>query len=142
MRRRSLIAGALALAAAPLVARAQAPGKKYRVALSSPSSTLQQLTEDPSNFLPFNDELRRLGFVEVQHIDIWRYSGSSQNEQVWDAIAHEIVASNPDVIVISTATITRMVMALTKTIPIVFSAGDPVGLGLVESIARPGGNVT
>ena len=59
------------------------------------------------------------------------------------ALAAELVALKVDVIVTEGGTLgPRVAMQATRTIPIVFVAGDPVGSGLVTSLARPGGNVT
>lgn len=73
-------------------------------------------------------------------IDV-RYANGSQ--QVVPGLADELVASRPDLLIAPGDSGARVLMQRTKTIPIVFAISvDPVGNGLVESLARPGGNVT
>jgi putative ABC transport system substrate-binding protein len=87
----------------------------------------------------FVEEMARLGFIEGQTIIYERYATSSGRAE---ETARAIVASAPDVIfLLSTVTTTLEVMALTKSIPIVATSGDPLGQGIVGNLARPGGNV-
>ena len=88
------------------------------------------------------EALRELGYVEGQNIAIDYRWGEAKGEVV-RAQAAELVNLKPDIIVTVAEGPTRAVKALTSTIPIVMVAvDDPVGLGFVESLARPGGNVT
>lgn len=87
------------------------------------------------------DALRDQGYVEGQNVVIeWRRVGDS----VEDArpYAAEFVRSKVDLILVFTTSAARAAMAATTTIPIVFNAGDPVAVGLVKSLARPGANAT
>jgi len=87
------------------------------------------------------EALRQQGYVEGQNIVIeWRRIGDS----VEDAQPHaaEFVRSKVELILVFTTSAARAVMAATTTIPIVFTAGDPVATGLVKSLARPGTNAT
>jgi putative ABC transport system substrate-binding protein len=90
----------------------------------------------------FADELRKLGYVEGQNTTLEVREAESQFERL-PALAAELVALNPDVIFTSAQ---QPIMALKKVgtpIPVVFAGiGDPVRLGVVESIPRPGGNFT
>jgi putative ABC transport system substrate-binding protein len=134
--RRSLLAtlGAGALAAA-LPSLAQP--KPARVAWTSPTKA--------ADGSPFLEELRRglreLGYIEGRSIVIEAYWGEDSPERIGAMVA-EAVASRPDVIVAQGATAPPMRRA-TSTIPVVFGySGDPVAAGLVQSLSRPGGNLT
>jgi putative ABC transport system substrate-binding protein len=84
--------------------------------------------------------LRRLGDVEGENLIVARYSGEGR-PQGYAELAREVVARNPDVIVPIGPPIMQAVSAATGTIPIVGS-GAYTELGLVPSLARPGGNIT
>jgi putative ABC transport system substrate-binding protein len=90
--------------------------------------------------------LRELGYIEGQNIAIeYRYGGGRGNENRVAQLASELVRLKVDIIVVAGgAPVIRAAMNATKTIPIVMSGVgiDPVGQGLIESLARPGGNVT
>jgi len=86
--------------------------------------------------------MRDLGWVEGRNLvlDV-RYAGGDPAR--YTSLAAEALALKPDVIVAGTDAVARAAAALTKSVPIVFILGfDPVGSGLVQSFARPGGNVT
>jgi len=85
--------------------------------------------------------LRGLGYVEGRtiHID---YRWAAGSEKRAEALARELVALKVEVIVTSATPTVRAAMRATGTIPIVMSAADPVGAGLVASFSHPGGNVT
>ena len=89
----------------------------------------------------FRQGLRDLGYVEGQNILVeWRFAKGQENPA---AVAAELVHSRVDVIVTDGNRSTGAVKDATKTIPIVMAVvGDPIGTGLVESLARPGGNIT
>src|SRR5262245_42301035 len=90
----------------------------------------------------FRRGLRDLGYVEGRHFVMEFRSGGGQVER-FSAAAAELVALKVDVIVAGGTLMTRAAMQVTRTIPIVSPvASDPVGDGLVASLARPGGNVT
>jgi putative ABC transport system substrate-binding protein len=99
-------------------------------------------TETDPNFDAFREGLRELGYIEGQNIVIETRWAEGRVEQL-PALAMELARLQPDVLVTTTTQPTQAAMEVTSTIPIVFSAvGDPVGLGMVASLARPGGNVT
>jgi putative tryptophan/tyrosine transport system substrate-binding protein len=89
----------------------------------------------------FFTELRRLGYVEGHNLGVERRSGEGRVERYPD-LAREVVELKPDLIFTSGAQLPSRFKAATSTIPIVALTGDPVVLGLAESLARPGGNVT
>ena len=90
----------------------------------------------------FREALRSLGYVEGSNILIDVRSAEGKLERMPE-LAAALINSDVDVILSVNTPSTRAAMEATKTVPIVMAAiGDPVGLGLVTSLARPGGNVT
>jgi putative ABC transport system substrate-binding protein len=141
MRRRefiTLIGGAAV--AWPLAARAQQPKKIPRLCfLSFGPDTLQ--SQSP-RFDAFFERLRDLGYVNERTIAIDYLSAGGRGER-FPSLAAECVRLNAGIIVVSTTPSARAAKEATHTIPIVMIAlGDPVGTGLVDSLAQPGGNVT
>ena len=131
-----LALGAL-LIALSVSAEAQQPARIPRIGILGPSSA--------SSFLPrveaFRQRLRELGYVEGKNIVIeYRYA-EGKLDRLPD-LAAELVRLKVDVIVTTGPGVLAAKKA-SATIPIVFAAaGDPVGSGLVSSLARPGGNIT
>jgi len=139
MRRREFIALVGGMAAAwPLAAQAQQPKNIPRLCF---------LTFDPgtlrtTRFEVFFATLRDLGHVDGQTINIDYLSADGRGER-FPALAAECLRLNADIITVSTTPATQAAKKITRTIPIVMIAlGDPVGTGLVDSLAQPGGNVT
>jgi putative ABC transport system substrate-binding protein len=139
MRRRDFINAIAGLGAAwPTAARAQQPAKLPRLCF---------LTFDPgplqsTRFGAFFDGLRDLGYVQGQTINIDYLTADGQAER-YPALAAQCVRLGADVIVTTTTPATQAAKRATQAIPIVMiGLGDPVGTGLVDSLARPGGNVT
>ncbi len=134
-RRLALLAMLALVALSATDANAQSAPKAYRVGYLTPS--LQPARENA-----LRGELRRLGYAEGQNLTIEYRSAEGQFDRL-PALAGELAGLNVDVIV---ATVTQASLAAkkaTSTIPIVMIAvADPVGAGLVASLARPGGNVT
>jgi putative ABC transport system substrate-binding protein len=137
MKRRefiSLLGGAAA--AWPLAARAQAPAHVYRLGV------MVGQARDSAMVAAFFDELRVLGFIEGQNLAIVAGGFGLRDEQR-PALAAEVVKSAPDVIWNIGSTIrTHTLRELTQTIPIVTLGDDMLGEGVVQSLARPGGNTT
>jgi putative tryptophan/tyrosine transport system substrate-binding protein len=90
----------------------------------------------------FRQALEQLGWSEDRNVDIdYRFAGGSSDRYL--PLAQELISSRPDVIVASGTPITATLQRETRAIPIVFmSVSDPIGAGLVASLARPGGNLT
>jgi putative tryptophan/tyrosine transport system substrate-binding protein len=136
MRRREFITLLGGAAAWPLAARAQQIAKMPRVgvlvALSAPHPFAEALQSG----------MRDLGYVEGQNIAIeWRYADAQFSRAI--ELAAELVRLQVDVIAAYHTPAVKAAMNATKTIPIVMSpAGAPLESGLVESLPRPGGNVT
>jgi putative ABC transport system substrate-binding protein len=140
MRRRDFTIGLL-LATAARTARAQERAKQHRIAIVITAGPVAGINDPASPpWLAFWEELRRLGDVEGEDLIVERYSGEGSPERYPD-LAREVVRRDPDVIVPIGPTMTQAVRAATNTIPIVAS-GAYTGLGVVPSLAHPGGNVT
>jgi len=101
------------------------------------------LATNPHQHDAFRQGLRDLGYVESRNVVI-EYRDAEGKVERHPTLATELVALKVDVIVVAGSTLTaRTAKQATSTLPIVFIAvGDPVGSGLVTSLARPGGNVT
>jgi ABC-type uncharacterized transport system substrate-binding protein len=138
MKRRDFISlFGSAAAVWPLAARAQSTGKKYTIGyLSAGSPGLEEATA------AFTDTLRELGWVEGKNVTFERRFAENRLERLAE-FAAELVHLRVDVIVTEGTLAPLAAKQATSTIPIVMNvAGDPLGSGLVESLARPGGNVT
>jgi putative ABC transport system substrate-binding protein len=144
MRRREfimLLGGAAAWPLAwPLAARAQQPTKIPRLCfLTFDPGTLQSR---PPRFDRFFEGLRDLGYADERTIAIDYLSADGHGDR-FAALAAECVRLNADIIAVHTTPAAQAVKNATRTIPIVMLAlGDPVGTGIVDSLAQPGGNVT
>ena len=136
MRRREFITLVSGAALAwPLAAQAQEAGRTYRVGGLSGSP------RDAPFVVATFDEIRRLGFIEGQNLTIdWRTYGP-RVELIPD-FAAELVEAHVDVILVIGNTAIRAAQQATATIPILGTTDDMVGSGLVNSLARPGGNTT
>jgi putative ABC transport system substrate-binding protein len=133
--RRALVAAAAAALMLPSLAAAQAGGKVSRVGFLSPSA--------PS---PISDGFRRglrdLGYVEGQNVLVEYRWAEGRFDRLPD-LAAELVRQRVDVLVTQVTQASLAAKHATRTIPIVIlGVGDPVGAGLVQSLSRPGGNVT
>jgi putative ABC transport system substrate-binding protein len=138
--RRTLLISFLSLMAGPLSARAQVPARVFRIGLlggSTPTSV-----EARHVWRGFFQGLQDLGYVEGQNtVFEGRYYGDNLDQL--PALAAELVRLQVDVILAAAPPAPEAARRATSTIPIVMANhADPVGSGLVASIARPGGNVT
>ena len=146
MDRRTFL-GALAsgLLAAPLAAEAQQAGKVYRVGLIFPSPPVSEMAgPEPVNngARAFVRGLRALGYAEGRNLILERRSAEGTFERFAPIVA-ELVSLNVDVIVVSSTPLAQRAREVTTAVPIVLGVStDPVGSGLAQSLARPGGNVT
>ena len=134
----ALLLGLHVLGAAPLAAEAQQPGKVYRIGyLSTP--TRESVERGLDAFLR---KLRELGWVEGQNIVI-EYRWAEGNVERLPDFAAELVRRNVDVIVAPAGSAALAAKNATSSIPIVMIfPSDPVEIGLVASLRRPGGNIT
>jgi putative tryptophan/tyrosine transport system substrate-binding protein len=140
VRRREFITLLGGAAAWPLAARAQQSGAMRRVGM-----LMNNVEADPEVqglVAAFRQSLGQLGWVEGRNIQIETRFSAGDFERL-PHLAQEMVALNPDVIFATTTPAIRALQAKTRTIPIVFVyVSDPVGAGLLASLARPGGNTT
>ena len=116
--------------------RAQSSTKVWRVGYLSYRSGAIDIDAE------FARGMRELGYTDGRNLVI-EYRWAAGNEQRLKTMAAELVQTKVDVIVAASTPVVQAVSDATKTIPIVMSgAADPVGTGIVASLARPGGNVT
>jgi ABC-type uncharacterized transport system substrate-binding protein len=143
MRRRkfiTLLGGAVAVW--PLAARAQQPAKMKRIAYVNSSGKVGAISvSGRPNYRVFFEELSRLGYVEGQNLRVERYSGEGRPER-YAELARDVVNTHPDLILAVGGRLSLDFKMATTTVPIVTIIIDPIALGLVTSIARPGGNIT
>jgi putative ABC transport system substrate-binding protein len=132
-RRRFLLTSLAGVLATPLAAGAQQQ-KVWRVGILS--------TADGPEWDAFRQGLRTLGYVDSHNL-VLEYRWHAGKYDRLPSLAAELVRLNVDVIVTSAPQPTLAAKAATSSIPIVFvSVADPVRLGIVESLSRPGGNIT
>jgi putative ABC transport system substrate-binding protein len=136
MKRRefiTLLGGAAATLPSALYAQPRKPAKIGVLVLGNP---------DPALFLQeLQEGLRELGYVDGQNIAFEVRSAAGKAADL-APIAAELVALKADVIVAFQTSAATAAKKATKAIPIVIQAGDPIGTGLIASLARPGGNLT
>ena len=136
---------AASVIAAPRAGGAQQTGKVYRVGLISAGTPLSEMAgPEPANptVRAFVQGLRALGYVEGQNLILERRASEGRVERFGDIVA-ELVRLKADVIVTNSDAMARAAKAVTTSVPIVMATSfDPVGGGVVQSLARPGGNIT
>ena len=138
MRRREFITLLGGATTWPFIARGQQPERMRRIGV------LVGLAEnDPeikARLAGLRQGLEKFGWLEGRNVHIdYRFAPAGAHAQ---SLARELVALQPDLIFAQTTPAARAAQAETRTIPIVFSVADPIGLGLVASLPRPGGNAT
>jgi putative ABC transport system substrate-binding protein len=138
MNRRAFIATATAILASPLAAEAQQAAKVPRIGFLGNSTAARE-----ANLVgPFREGLRELGYVEGRSILI-EYRWAEGKYERFPALIAELIAQKVDVIVAAGTPAALAHKKATTSVPFVMVAvGDPVGTGLVASLARPGGNIT
>jgi putative ABC transport system substrate-binding protein len=130
---------ALAILVTPLAAHAQLSGKVFRVGVLLPNSRGSSLV-----FRVFTQRLQELGYVEGQNLAL-EVRGAEEQFRRLPGLAAELVRLNVDVLVAHGPEATlRAARGATDTIPIVMMARDydPIALGYVAGLARPGGTIT
>jgi putative ABC transport system substrate-binding protein len=136
MNRRSVLLALLALGVMPTESKAQTSKRVPRVGI------LVTANPEPFNSI-FLEGLRRLGYVDGQNIKV-EYRSADGKPAALAGMAAELVNMKVDLIVVNQTQAAHAAKAATNTIPIpiVMTAGDPVGTGLISSLGRPGGNIT
>jgi putative ABC transport system substrate-binding protein len=137
VKRRTFITLLGGAAAWPLAARAQQAGKTPRVGYIRAGN--------PNND-PYREEfvrgMRDLGYVEGRNI-VYEFRHYGDDVASIPALIHDLLSAKVDIIAAGGSAAIRAAQAATQTIPIVMGAApDPVGIGLVASLAHPGGNIT
>jgi ABC-type uncharacterized transport system substrate-binding protein len=141
MKRRAFITLLSGAAVAwPLAARAQQPERMRRIGV-----LMNIAADDPeaqARMTAFAQELAQLGWIASRNVKIDSRWSAGDSERL-GKYAGELIALAPDVILANSSQSVAALMQASRLVPIVFaSVADPVGAGFVESLARPGGNVT
>ncbi len=137
MDRRAFL-GTLGLLAAPLGAEGQQkPVPRIGILAGESREQVRRRLDQ------FRQELGNLGWIEGQTVTVLELRAAEGRNERLPSLAAEVLNADPRVIVVFSAPATRALQQATTTIPIVmWAVGDPVGYGLVASLAKPGGNVT
>jgi putative tryptophan/tyrosine transport system substrate-binding protein len=141
VRRREFIALVGGAAVWPFSTRAQQLEgvRRIGVLMAHPEAD----AEFESYVAAFREELQKLGWAEGRNIRIDTRWGALDDAEARQRSAKELVALQPDVILVQNTPTTASMLQQTRTIPIIFVVvADPVGSGFVESLGRPGGNAT
>jgi putative ABC transport system substrate-binding protein len=140
MQRRRFLGVLGGAAAWPLTARAQQPNRLRRVGILMPFS--ESDTEVQMRVRAFKQELQRLGWIEGSQVN-FDVRWTTDNMDLVRANAASLLELKSDVIVAAGNRVIPILKQMTREVPIVIAgAVDPVGAGLVASLARPGGNIT
>jgi putative ABC transport system substrate-binding protein len=137
-----LIAGAAA--ECPAFLHGQQRAKVYRIAMVHPSSPVADMNEESRDnvfYPPLFRELRGLGYVEGQNLLIERRSAEGRPERHAE-IVRDVISHAPDMIFVFTSRMALLFKNANSTIPVVMVGTDPVAMGIVESLSRPGKNIT
>src|SRR5262250_84249 len=142
LRRREFMSLLGSASAWPLAARAQHGERVRRLAVMMGGRNADTDPEGRAWFSAFRQGLEELGWVEGRNFRAdYRWPAGDLDRM--RAIAKEFVDLKPDVIFAGNTPSVEALLRETRTIPIVFAnIADPVGTGLIESLARPGGNAT
>ena len=145
MERRAVIAGFGATLAYPLAANAQSSARSFKVGLVFTTTPLAELT-GPNATNPvvraFAKGMRELGFVEGRNLILECRTAEGQLDRLSEIIT-ELVSREVDVIVTTGDRAALDAKRVTTVVPIVMMVSyDPVGAGIITSLARPGGNIT
>jgi ABC-type uncharacterized transport system substrate-binding protein len=124
----------------PVAARAQQPDRIRRIGVLNPFAENDPQVQ--ANITAFRQALQKLGWTDGRNVRIdYRWGGADPGRI--RAQAKELLGLNPDVILVSSALALQPLLQETRSIPILFTQiADPVGAGLVASLARPGSNIT
>jgi putative ABC transport system substrate-binding protein len=141
MRRREFTVGLLLIGA--LKTLHAGPRKVPQIAVVHPSVLTSDMSETRGIpvYRTFFAELRRLGYVEGQNLIVHRRSGEGRSDS-FDQLAQDVTSLGVDAIFAVGGRLVGALKKQTTAIPIVGIMADPVAFGFVESIARPGGNIT
>ena len=134
MKRRDFIAATAAVLVSPRPLRAGGPPRRV--------GYLDPVIKNLPLFKVWLDSLRDHGWIEGKNLIVDYRSAEGRTERL-SALAAELVTLKPDLLVSPSPQVALALKSATATIPIVFvAAADPVGIGLVQSLSRPGSNIT
>ena len=139
LRRRFLVFGAVtAFGAGRVHAQQRLPSRPWRIGVLTPAES-----ETTPLFMAFRQRMQELGYIEGRDV-LLEFRLAKGDTRALRRMAEELVAAGVDVIVTDGAGAAGAAKEATRRVPIVMasSGADPVALGLVESMARPGGNIT
>jgi putative ABC transport system substrate-binding protein len=140
MRRRDFVTGLSGAVVLPLVARAQNSSRPRTIGVFSPGAADNPEFEERTAV--FLQALGQKGWIVGRNVSIIHRWGAGDVDR-YRAYAEELVAAKPDVILAGGTAIVRALRQVTREVPIVFAnISDPVGNGLIASLAHPGGNAT
>ncbi|HKH27785.1 MAG TPA: ABC transporter substrate-binding protein [Sphingomicrobium sp.] len=135
MRRREVITALVAAAAWPLTARAQQAGKRFRIGIVEPVSA----DLNAAYLAAFRQALQDLRYLEGRNL-VLEHRSADGDASRFPALVSELIALNVDLIFARGTPAALAAKKATNTIPVVMAVGEP--LLIVESLARPGGNIT
>jgi len=140
MRRRDFVAVLGGAATWPLAAYAQKSDQVKRVGVIMGFAENDEVWQ--AYLANFRQGLQELGWTDGRNIRFdYRFTGDS--EELMRSMAEELVALQPDVILVSTNSVVSATLKATRSIPVVFTwVSDPVGSGFVTNLPHPGGNIT
>jgi len=140
MKRRTFISLLGGAAAWPLAARAQQAERMRRIGV-----LMSRAADDPqgqARLAAFQQALQQLGWSDGRHMRIDLRWGENDSDRA-RRYAQELVALAPDIFLAEATVSVTALQHVTRALPIVFAAvADPVGAGFVDSLSRPGGNIT
>ncbi len=138
MRRRSFLTAGIAALCASSSVDAQQSAPTRRVGYLTGAS----LSGRAANLAAFRHRLGELGYAEGSNLVLDLRAASGRFDRL-PSLARELIALTPDVLFVTTTPATLAAKAATTRIPVVFAlVADPLGAGVVDSLARPGGNIT
>ena len=140
MRRRDVLVAAMSIAGAS-EGLAQSAKKLPRLAIVSPTEPITLMVEDSSNpyYRVLFEELRRRGWIAGKTFEVDRY-GQEHVGAGQPALFETVLRSKPDVVYAIAGA--AFLKAAATTVPVVALSGDPIAMGLIQNLARPGGNIT
>jgi putative ABC transport system substrate-binding protein len=139
VRRREFIGLLGGAAVRPVAAWAQQPDRVRRIGVLQPNA---DDARSQANVAAFRQGLQELGWTDGHNVQIEYRWGAADPDKI-RKFAAEVIAFAPDVILAPTSQVVGAFLQATRAVPIVFVVViDPVGAGFVDSLARPGGNVT
>jgi putative ABC transport system substrate-binding protein len=141
MNRRAFVTGVGVVLAAPLTAGAQQAGKVYRIGVLTPGARPTASAPTMASILPL--ALSELGYSEGKNLVIERRFAEGKLDQL-PGLARELVQRRIEVLCAASPVAVQAAKDATRTVPIVMllAYSDPIELGFVASLARPGGNIT